>query len=59
MKTNPVEWFEIYVQDMSRANMFYETMLQTKLVRLTSPGMEMWGFLTKAEQWVRVVPWSK
>ena len=34
MKTNPVGWFEIYVQDASRAKIFYETVLQTKLERL-------------------------
>ena len=44
MKTNPVGWFEIYVQDTSRANIFYEAVLQTKLERLPSPDMEMWAF---------------
>jgi uncharacterized protein len=44
MKTNPVGWFEIYVQDTGRAKLFYETVLQTKLVRLPSPELEMWGF---------------
>ena len=44
MKTNPVGWFEIYVQDTSRAKTFYETVLQTKLERLPSPDMEMWAF---------------
>jgi uncharacterized protein len=44
MKTNPVGWFEIYVQDTSRAKIFYETVLQTKLERLPSPDIEMWGF---------------
>ena len=44
MKTNPVGWFEIYVQDMSRAKIFYETVLQTKLERLPSPDIEMWAF---------------
>ena len=44
MKTNPVGWFEIYVQDTSRAKIFYETVLQTKLERLPSPDMEMWAF---------------
>ena len=41
---NPVRWFEIYVQDMARARRFYETVLDTKLERLDSGGVEMWAF---------------
>ena len=37
MKPNPVVWFEIYVQDMSRARKFYETVLQCQLETLKSP----------------------
>jgi uncharacterized protein len=44
MKTNPVVWFEIYVQDTSRAKIFYEIVLQTKLERLPNPDVEMWAF---------------
>lgn len=50
MKSNPVGWFEIYVQDMERARKFYETVFEGKLDRLTSPedsdgpGLEMWSF---------------
>jgi uncharacterized protein len=44
MKTNPVGWFEIYVQDTSRAKLFYESVLQTQLERLPSPDIEMWAF---------------
>ena len=44
MKTNPVGWFEIYVQDASRARRFYETVLQTKLERLPGSDLEMWAF---------------
>jgi predicted enzyme related to lactoylglutathione lyase len=44
MKSNPVGWFEIYVQDMERAKAFYETVLQGKLDRLDSPEIEMWSF---------------
>ena len=44
MKTNPVVWFEIYVQDMTRAKDFYEKMLDLQLVQLASEGMEMWTF---------------
>ena len=44
MKTNPVGWFEIYVQDANRAKTFYETVLPTKLESLPSPEIEMWSF---------------
>lgn len=48
-QTNPVGWFEIYVQDMSRAKGFYESLLATHLQRLESPGLEMWAFPMHAE----------
>lgn len=44
---NPVGWFEIYVQDMTRAKAFYEQVLQVPLQPLPNPGgdeMEMWSF---------------
>ena len=50
MKSNPVGWFEIYVQDMSRAKAFYEAVFQGALTPLANPdpkslaGMEMWAF---------------
>lgn len=47
MNTNPVGWFEIYVQDIERAKRFYEAVFQVKLEQLNSPaGMEteMWAF---------------
>ena len=44
MKHNPVNWFEIYVQDMPRARKFYESVLQLKLEKIDSPDTEMWGF---------------
>lgn len=47
MKTNPIVWFEIYVQDMARAQRFYEAVLQVKLAPLGDPndtGMEMKAF---------------
>lgn len=44
MKTNPVVWFEIYVQDMARAKTFYEKMLALQLVELPAEGMEMLTF---------------
>lgn len=42
---NPVGWFEIYVQDMTRARAFYEGLLQTKLSPLDAPNVaELWAF---------------
>ncbi len=37
MATNPVVWFEIYVQDMARAQKFYEAILRVKLEALGDP----------------------
>lgn len=47
MKKNPVGWFEIYVQDMTRARSFYEAVLAVKLSALESPEPSvatMWAF---------------
>ena len=44
MTSNPVGWFEIYVQDMERARSFYEAVFSVRLERLESPGIEMWAF---------------
>lgn len=53
MITNPVRWFEIYVQDMSRARKFYEGVLNVTLEKLETPdsmsapgcpSMELWAF---------------
>ena len=44
MKHNPVNWFELYVQDMARARKFYESVFQLKLEKIDSPDTEMWGF---------------
>lgn len=46
MDMNPVNWFEIYVQDMNRATKFYESVLGTKLDKLDSPDpdIEMMAF---------------
>ena len=41
---NPVGWFEIYVQDMPRAKVFYEAVFDTTLSQLENPGLEMWAF---------------
>ena len=44
MKTNPVGWFEIYVEDMERAKRFYETVFDARLNKMDNPALEMWGF---------------
>lgn len=44
MSSNPVIWFEIYVQDMPRAKAFYEQVLATKLEKLGGAELEMWSF---------------
>lgn len=44
MKANPVNWFEIYVQDMARAKTFYEQVFSGKLENLLAPDIEMWAF---------------
>lgn len=35
---NPFTWVEIYVADMSRAQKFYETVLQIKMIPMEAPG---------------------
>lgn len=53
MNTNPVGWFEIYVQDMDRAKRFYESVFQVQLERLNSPvemEIELWSFPMKSDQ---------
>jgi predicted enzyme related to lactoylglutathione lyase len=35
MTSNPVVWFEIYVQDMPRARKFYEAVLDVKLEKMS------------------------
>jgi predicted enzyme related to lactoylglutathione lyase len=46
MNSNPVVWFEIYVQDINRAKRFYESVFQVTLQKLNapSPGVELWAF---------------
>ena len=44
---NPVGWFEIYVNDMSRAKRFYETFLELELTEIPDPtgdGIQMLCF---------------
>ena len=51
--TNPVVWFEIYVNDLKRAKNFYETVLKTELSELPTPedieGMKMLAFPMEME----------
>jgi uncharacterized protein len=52
MKSNPVVWFEIYVENMARAKAFYEATLNVTLEMMPPPtdemskevNMEMWSF---------------
>lgn len=44
MMDNPIGWFEIYVQDMSRAKRFCESVFKVKLEKLDNPEVEMWSF---------------
>lgn len=37
MANNPVNWFEIYVQDIERAKTFYETVLAISMEALNPP----------------------
>ena len=41
---NPVGWFEIYVDDMARAQAFYEKVFEVKLQALDSPVIKMTAF---------------
>ncbi|WP_133498865.1 VOC family protein [Cognatilysobacter terrigena] len=50
MSFNPVNWFEIYVDDMARARRFYETVLKRTLSQLPSPDIEMWVFDATPDQ---------
>lgn len=37
MASNPVGWFEIYVEDMARATKFYQEVLRVSLEKLPAP----------------------
>jgi uncharacterized protein len=45
---NPFTWVEIYVEDVSRAQKFYETVLQIEMIPMQTPGelneLEMLSF---------------
>lgn len=44
MPTNPVGWFEIYVENMPRARAFYEEVFGVELEPLGDGGPELWKF---------------
>ena len=48
MIKNPVGWFEIYIQDMTRAKTFYERVFETELTKVElenmPPNMEYYVF---------------
>jgi predicted enzyme related to lactoylglutathione lyase len=46
---NAVGWFEIYVQDLKRAQAFYEATFEVKLSELPSPGIKMLAFPMQPE----------
>lgn len=46
---NPVGWFEIYVQDLRRAQSFYEQTFQVVLTPLPSPIIKMLAFPGRPE----------
>ena len=74
MAANQVAWFGIYVQDMSRARRFYESLLQVILPQLNAPLPEVrygpshpaWNAMAQVMHWLRWMavlradwgPWS-
>lgn len=50
MRSNPVIWFEIYVQDMAHARRFYESVLGVTLQQIGGPDMDMWAFAMEQGQ---------
>jgi hypothetical protein len=51
MINNPVGWFEIYVQDMTRAKAFYESVFSVQLTKLEGSGIDMWTFPMQPERY--------
>ena len=41
---NPVGWFEIYVQDMTRAKAFYAAVFGATFTHIASPAIELFAF---------------
>jgi len=48
---NSVGWFEIYVDDMSRAKAFYEKVFGVRLEKLENPKIDMWSFPSQQESY--------
>jgi predicted enzyme related to lactoylglutathione lyase len=48
---NPIGWFEIYVDDMARAQKFYETVMAVSLQPLDSGGPLMMAFPSSMEHY--------
>ena len=44
MPQNPVDWFEIYVDDMDRAKKFYESVFKVQLSPLENAGAQLCTF---------------
>ena len=54
MTTNPVCWFEIYVDDMDRAKAFYEAVFEVTLEKINDEanvGVVMWGFPSSMDKY--------
>ncbi|WP_282175632.1 VOC family protein [Vibrio nereis] len=54
MNTNPVCWFEIYVDDMDRAKAFYEAVFEVTLEKINDEanvGVVMWGFPSSMDKY--------
>ena len=44
MQQNPVDWFEIYVENMGRAKKFYESVFKVELSPLENAGVHLCTF---------------
>jgi hypothetical protein len=51
MNSNPVGWFEIYVQDLQRARNFYENVFALKLEKLGDANVDMLVFPGKMDSY--------
>ncbi len=49
--SNPVGWFEIYVDELARARRFYEAVFQITLQPLEGGGPQMLAFPSSTEQY--------
>lgn len=52
MIRNPVGWFEIYVQNIARAQTFYESVLQVNLGRMIAPDAASWKCRVSRWAWI-------